>query len=89
MGVPPSFFTGGSKPKKTKDFSCKSRDGRELKIYIGTGCVPRNYGINELLMKYPQFTIYDKSSLGSAFNRLKNKANSLSFERKSKKNHCK
>ena len=77
---------GRTKPKRVKDFSCKSRDGRELKIYIGTGCVPSDFGINELMMKFPQFTVYDKVSLGSAFNRLKRQANSLSFERKNKKN---
>ena len=77
---------GRTKPKRVKDFSCKSRDGRELKIYIGTGCVPSDFGINELMMKSPQFTVYDKVSLGSAFNRLKRQANSLSFERKNKKN---
>ena len=87
FGLPPqTLYYGGTKPKKVKDFSCKSRDGRELKIYIGTGCVPSDFGINELMMKYPQFTVYDKVSLGSAFNRLKRQANSLSFERKNKKN---
>ena len=71
FGIPPGLYHEGSKPKKTKDFSCKSRDGRELKIYLGTGCIPGNYGINDLLAKYPQFHIYDKTSLSSAFNRLK------------------
>ena len=90
FGIPPGIYHGGYKPKKAKDFSCKSRDGRELKIYLGMGCIPGNYGINDLLAKYPQFQIYDKSSLSSAFNRLKKKSNSLSFEqsglRKNKNN---
>ena len=79
FGIPPGVY-GGSKPQKTKDFSCKSRDGQKLKIYLGMGCIPANYGINELMIKYPQFLIYNKSSLSSAFNRLKKKSNSLSFE---------
>ncbi len=85
-GIPPSFSYGSSKPKRLKDFSCRSPDGHELKVYIGHGCVPSNYGINDLMMKYPQFTVYDKTSLGSAFNRLKKHANSLNFERKNNKN---
>ena len=71
FGIPPGIYQGGYKPKKAKDFSCKSRDGRELKIYLGMGCIPGDYGINDLLAKYPQFQIYVKSSLSSAFNCLK------------------
>ena len=88
FGIPPGMYHGGGGyKKKAKDFSCKSRDGRELKIYLGMGCIPGNYGINDLLAKYPQFQIYDKSSLSSAFNRLKKKSNSLSFEQSGLRNN--
>ena len=72
--------------KRLKKFSCKGRDGREMKIYLGTGCVPTDYGINEFVEKFPQFAMYDKVSLGSAFNRLKKSANSIAFERGSRSN---
>ena len=46
----------------------------ELKIYLATGCVPGGYVINDLVEKYPQFIVYEKSSLSSAFNCLKKNA---------------
>ena len=87
MGIPLSLsYYGSSKPKKMKDLSCRLQDDHKLIIYFGTGCVHSDYVINHLMMKYPQFNIYDKASRGSAFNRLKKQANSLSFERRNKKN---
>ena len=51
-----------------------------MNIYLGTGCVPTDYGINEFVEKFPQFAIYVKVSLESAFYRLKKIANSIAFD---------
>lgn len=80
LGIPPGMYGGSKSQKKKKDFSCRDEDGRQLKVYLGMGCIPPDYGINELMAKYPQFLVYNKSSLSSAFNRLKKKSNLLSFE---------
>ena len=69
LGIPPFDLPRNS--KKLKKFSCKGQDGREMKIYLGTGCVPQTFGINEFVEKFPQFSIYERLSLASAFNRLK------------------
>ena len=86
LGVPPFLSNQGKTKGRTKKISYTSRDGMELKIYLATGCVPGGYGINELVEKYPQFLVYEKSSLSSAFNRLKKNANSIAFERGNRKN---
>ena len=82
LGIPPFDLPRNS--KKLKKFSCKGQDGREMKIYLGTGCVPPTFGINKFVEKFPQFSIYERLSLASAFNRLKKSANTTAFERGSK-----
>ncbi len=82
LGASPPF--NSQRSKKIKKFSCKGDDGREMKVYLGLGCVPASYGINEFVEKFPQFSVYDRLSLGSAFNRLKKSANAIAFERGSR-----
>ena len=55
-----------------------------MKVYLGLGCVTASYGINEFVEKFPQFSVYDRFSLGSAFNQLKKSANAIAFERGSR-----
>ena len=69
-----------NKKRGTKKFSCETRDGVEMKIYLATGCVPSHFNMNDFCNKYPQFDIYEKTSLASAFNCLKRNANKIAFE---------
>ena len=69
-----------NKKRGTRKFSCESRDGIEMKIYLGTGCVPSHFNVKDFCEKYPQFDVYERTSLASAFNRLKRSANKTAFD---------
>ena len=55
-----------NKKRGTRKFSCESRDGIEMKIYLGTGCVPSHFNMKDFCEKYPQFDVYERTSLASA-----------------------
>ena len=75
-----------SAPKKEK-FVMKSRDGREMKIYVENGCaeglVPRAF-----VEKFPQFRKYDTKKIADSVRRVKSAHLKTVSERGQLKDKC-
>ena len=55
---------------KQEKFVMKSRDGREMKVYVENGCT-EGLAPRQLIEKYPQFKRYDSKQIADAFRRTK------------------
>ena len=71
-----------------KAWSIHSQDGIELKVYIEMGFCD-GYAVPDIVIKYPQFNVYDRKTLYNTVNRLRKKANENVENRGGLKDGCK
>ena len=73
---------GDNKNESKKSFSFRSQDGKELKIYLETGCISPEMKVRDIIQKYVQFMKYDQKSFSGALSKEKSRLKGNIMNRK-------